>query len=71
MSTYLVAFVVGEFDYVEKRSTDSILVQRLHACGQKETGSFRSLCRHQGLEVLQGILWDRLPFTQDGSRRRS
>ena len=40
MSTYLVAFVVGEFDYVEKRFTDSILVRDYTPVGKKEQGRF-------------------------------
>ena len=40
MSTYLVAFVVGEFDYVEERSTDGVLVRVYTPVGKKEQGRF-------------------------------
>lgn len=40
MSTYLVAYVVGEFDYVEERSTDGVLVRVYTPLGKKEQGRF-------------------------------
>ena len=40
MSTYLVAFVVGEFDYVEERSMDGVLVRVYTPFGKKEQGRF-------------------------------
>lgn len=40
MSTYLVAFVVGKFDYVEERSTDGVLVRVYTPVGKKEQGRF-------------------------------
>lgn len=40
MSTYLVAYVVGEFDYVEERSTDGVLVRVYTPVGKKEQGRF-------------------------------
>ena len=40
MSTYLVAFVVGEFDYVEEHSTDGILCRVYTPVGKKEQGRF-------------------------------
>jgi puromycin-sensitive aminopeptidase len=40
MSTYLVAYVVGEFDYVEERSTDGVLVRCYTPVGKKEQGRF-------------------------------
>ena len=40
MSTYLVAFVVGEFDYVEETSTDGVLVRVYTPLGKKEQGRF-------------------------------
>ncbi|XP_057304719.1 puromycin-sensitive aminopeptidase-like [Hydractinia symbiolongicarpus] len=40
MSTYLVAFVVGEFDYVEDKTTDGILVRVYTPLGKTEQGKF-------------------------------
>lgn len=40
MSTYLVAVVVGEYDYVEDRSKDGILVRVYTPVGKKEQGQF-------------------------------
>ena len=40
MSTYLVAFVVGEYDYVEKSDPDGVRVRVYTAVGKKEQGRF-------------------------------
>jgi puromycin-sensitive aminopeptidase len=40
MSTYLVAFVVGEFEYVETHSADGVLVRVFTSLGNKEKGRF-------------------------------
>lgn len=40
MSTYLVAVVVGEFDYVEDTSSDGVLVRVYTPVGKKEQGEF-------------------------------
>ncbi len=40
MSTYLVAFVVGDFDYVEETSADGVLVRVYTPPGKKEQGRF-------------------------------
>lgn len=40
MSTYLVAMVIGEFDYVEKRSEDGVLCRVYTPVGKKEHGEF-------------------------------
>ena len=40
MSTYLVAFVIGEFDYVESKSTDGVDVRVFTPLGKKEQGDF-------------------------------
>lgn len=49
MSTYLVAAVVGEYDYVEDRSTDGVLVRVYTPRGKKEQGLF-------ALEVATKVL---------------
>ena len=40
MSTYLVAFVVGEFDYVEDRDQDGVLVRVYTPLEKREQGKF-------------------------------
>lgn len=40
MSTYLVAVVVGEYDYVEDTSNDGVLVRVYTPLGKKEQGLF-------------------------------
>lgn len=40
MSTYLVAFVVGEFEYIEDTSSDNVLVRVYTPCGKTDQGQF-------------------------------
>lgn len=40
MSTYLLAFVVGEFDYIETKSKNGVLVRVYTPVGKKEHGRF-------------------------------
>lgn len=40
MSTYLVAFVIGEYDYVESQSSDGITVRVYTPMGKAEQGKF-------------------------------
>lgn len=49
MSTYLVAAVIGEYDYVEDRSSDGVLVRVYTPKGKKEQGLF-------ALEVASKVL---------------
>lgn len=54
MSTYLVAVVVGEFDFVEGKSEDGVLVRVYTPVGKKEQGLF-------ALEVTTKVL----PYYKD------
>ncbi|XP_061840322.1 puromycin-sensitive aminopeptidase isoform X1 [Nerophis lumbriciformis] len=54
MSTYLVAFVIGEFDFVESQSSDGVLVRVYTPTGKAEQGRF-------ALEVATKTL----PFYKD------
>jgi puromycin-sensitive aminopeptidase len=54
MSTYLVAVVVGEYDYVEGKSDDGVLVRVFTPLGKKEQGLF-------ALEVATKVL----PYYKD------
>lgn len=40
MSTYLLAFVVGEFDYIEEKDKNGILIRVYTPLGKKELGKF-------------------------------
>ncbi|KAL3855249.1 hypothetical protein ACJMK2_014465 [Sinanodonta woodiana] len=40
MSTYLLAFIVGEYDYVEARDADGVLIRVYTPVGKKEQGQF-------------------------------
>lgn len=40
MSTYLVAFIVGEFDYVASQTKDGTVVRVFTPLGKNETGTF-------------------------------
>ncbi len=40
MSTYLLAFIVGEFDFVEERTREGVLVRVYTPLGKKEQGRF-------------------------------
>ena len=40
MSTYLLAFVVGEFDYVEQRDANGVLVRVYTPVGKANQGQF-------------------------------
>lgn len=40
MSTYLLAFVVGEFDYVEATDDDGVLIRVYTPLGKTEQGAF-------------------------------
>ncbi|XP_015679228.1 puromycin-sensitive aminopeptidase-like protein [Protobothrops mucrosquamatus] len=54
MSTYLVAFVVGEYDFLETRTTDGVLIRVYTPVGKAEQGKF-------ALEVAAKTL----PFYKD------
>lgn len=40
MSTYLLAFIVGEFDFVEQKDANGVLVRVYTPVGRKEQGQF-------------------------------
>lgn len=40
MSTYLLAFIVGEYDYLEATDTNGVLIRVYTALGKKEWGRF-------------------------------
>ena len=56
MSTYLLAFVVGEFDYVEEKDSNGVLVRVYTPVGKKEQGKFAldvsvSVCIHERVHM--------------------
>ena len=40
MSTYLLAFIVGEYDFIEQTDADGVLVRVYTPVGKKEQGQF-------------------------------
>lgn len=40
MSTYLLAFIVGEYDYIEDKDSNGVLVRVYTPLGKKEQGRF-------------------------------
>jgi puromycin-sensitive aminopeptidase len=40
MSTYLLAFIVGEYDYVEDKDRNGVLIRVYTPLGKKELGRF-------------------------------
>ncbi len=40
MSTYLVAYVIGAYDYVETRDSNNVLIRVYTPVGKKERGLF-------------------------------
>lgn len=52
MSTYLVAFVVGEYDFVETRSTDGVLVRVYTPVGKAEQGKFALEVSHTKIFLI-------------------
>ena len=40
MSTYLVAYVVGEYDYIESKDSNGVSVRVYTPVGKKEQGQF-------------------------------
>ncbi len=50
MSSYLLAFIVGEFDYVEGTDSNGVLVRVYTPVGKAEQGQF-------ALDVSVGVGW--------------
>lgn len=64
MSTYLVAFVVGEYDFVETRSADGILVRVYTPVGKAEQGKFAlEVGSVFGLQIYSVCVLNRPPTT--------
>ncbi len=40
MSTYLLAFVVGEYDYIEDKDRNGVIIRVYTPLGKKELGQF-------------------------------
>lgn len=58
MSTYLLAFVVGEYDYVEDQDNDGVLIRVYTPVGKTEQGTFALEVSVSGVfEVFRGQCW--------------
>lgn len=53
MSTYVMAFAIGEFDFVERRTTDGVLCRVYTPVGKKERGNFALDVVTKSLEFYQ------------------
>lgn len=53
MSTYLVAFVIGEYDFVEAQSSDGITVRVYTPVGKSEQGKFALEVRTLSIPFLE------------------
>lgn len=49
MSTYLLAFIVGEFEHIEKKTKDGVLVRVFTTPGKKQQGEFALDCAVKAL----------------------
>ncbi len=65
MSTYLLAFVVGEFDYVEDKTRDGVLVRVYTPIGKREQGLFALQVAVKTLPFYDGK-WLPTAFSADG-----
>ena len=52
MSTYLVAYVLGAYDYVETRDVNNVLIRVYTAVGKKDRGLFALHVRLPFLSIL-------------------
>ena len=52
MSTYLLAFVVGEYDYVEDKDSDGVLIRVYTPVGKSEQGAFALEVRASPLYLM-------------------
>ena len=79
MSTYLVAYVIGAYDYVETRDTNNVLIRVYTPVGKKDRGLFAlqvslsllsTTCRDGLLDcsknssLLRGLLRDQVPLEE-------
>lgn len=59
MSSYLLAFIVGEFDYVEERDTNGVLIRVYTPLGKQKLGQFALDVSYNsciGLHVINNII---------------
>lgn len=52
MSTYLVAFVIGAYDYVETRDMNQVLIRVYTPAGKKEQGLFALKVRSRPISCV-------------------
>ncbi len=57
MSTYLLAFVVGEFDYVEDKTSNGVVVRVYTPLGKSEQGLFALQVAVKTLPFYDGTLF--------------
>ena len=52
MSTYLLAFIVGEYDYAEGRDSDGVLIRVYTPVGKNEQGNFALEVRYFTIDAV-------------------
>jgi aminopeptidase N len=64
MSTYLLAFVVGEFDYVEDKTSNGVVVRVYTPLGKSEQGLFALQVAVKSLPFYDGTWRSRRAYNQ-------
>lgn len=62
MSTYLLAFIVGDFEYVEKKSADGVLVRVFTTPGKKHQAQFALECAAKTITFFNKYFAIRYPL---------
>lgn len=62
MSTYLLAFCVGEFDFVQAQSSHGVLVRVYTPPGKSETGLFALDCATKSLDAYDDFFGIQYPL---------
>ncbi|KAL0482094.1 puromycin-sensitive aminopeptidase [Acrasis kona] len=64
MSTYLLAFIIGDFDYVEQKASNDVLIRVYVPKGKKEQGTFGLDVAVKVLPLLEEYFGQKYPLTK-------
>ncbi|HYF04887.1 MAG TPA: M1 family metallopeptidase [Patescibacteria group bacterium] len=62
MSTYLLAFIIGEFEFLEKKTIDGVVVRVYTVPGKKKLGAFALDCAVKSLEFYTNYFKIKYPL---------